>query len=170
MAGKTQMSSTAYKIDKKRVKELEDKLARALADYQNLAKRTDKERQEIITRSNKNLLRDLLPGLDILERAQEHLKDQGLGMAIDQFQKTLESNGVRDIKIEKGQKFDAERHEATEIVKGGQPGTIAEVLRKGYEWRDGLILRPAQVKVYDGELDEKTKEEIEKELERGDYV
>lgn len=162
MAGKVQ--------NKKRLKDLEDKLARALADYQNLSKRTDKEKQEIIARSNKNLLRDLLPALDILEKAQDHLKDQGLGMAIDQFQKALEDNGVREIKIEKGQKFDAEKHEATELVKGGQPGTIAGVLRKGYEWRDGLILRPARVKVYDGELDEKTREEIEKELERGDYV
>lgn len=163
MAGKLKKTSSEKE-------ELKEKLARALADYQNLVKRVERERDEIVLRANRNLLKDLLSVLDTLERAQEHLRDQGLGMTIQQFQKTLENSGVKEIKIEKGQKFDEGKHEATELIEGGESETIAQVLSKGYEWQDGVVLRPAQVKVYNGKVDEKAKKEAEKELERGDYV
>lgn len=140
----------AGKIRDKRqeTRDLEGKLARALADYHNLVKRVDREKHEVVIRANKNLLKDILPILDILENAQEHLKDEGLRMAIAQFGDVLERNGLREIKLGKGDKFDEAKHEATQVAEGGETGTIAEVLRKGYEWEDGMILRPAQVKVY----------------------
>lgn len=162
----------ARKIRDKRqeIRDLEDKLARALADYQNLVKRVDKEKEEITSRANKGLLRNLLPVLDILEMAQKHLGDQGLGMAITQFEDALEQSGTKEIKVEVGEKFDEEKHEATEVSQGGKSGTIASVLRKGYKWRDGTVLRPAQVRVYDGKLDKDKEKELDKELQRGDYV
>lgn len=156
--------------EQKKIKELEEKLVRALADYQNLVKRFDKEKEEITSRANKNLLRNLLPVLDILEMAQKHLGDQGLGMAITQFENALEQSGTKEIKVEVGEKFDEEKHEATEVSQGGETGTIASVLRKGYKWRDGAVLRPTQVKVYDGRLEKDKEKELDKELQRGDYV
>lgn len=129
-------------------KELREKLARALADYQNLAKRIDREKEEIVARANKNLLKELLPVLDNLEAAQVHLEDQGLVMAINQFKNILEQNGVEEIKTQRGDDFDEVRHEAAEVAEGGEKGKIAEVLRKGYKWKDGMVLRPVQVKVY----------------------
>lgn len=129
-------------------KELGEKLARALADYQNLAKRIDREKEEIVARANKNLLKELLPVLDNLEVAQVHLEDQGLAMAIAQFKNVLEQNGVEEIETKKDDSFDEALHEAAEAVEGGEKGKIAEVLRKGYKWKDGMALRPVQVKVY----------------------
>lgn len=161
MAGK-------IKDKKQEIRDLEGKLARALADYQNLIKRVDREKHEVVIRANKNLLKDILPILDILENAQEHLKDEGLGMAIAQFGEVLERNGLREIKLGKGDKFNEAKHEATQVAEGGETGTIAQILRKGYEWEDGMILRPAQVRVYNG-ISEKGKE-LDKELQRGDYV
>lgn len=152
--------------EQKKIKELEEKLARALADYHNLVKRADREKHELVIRANKNLLKDILPILDILENAQEHLRDEGLGMAIGQFRGVLERNGLREIRVGKGDKFDEAKHEATETTEGGETGTIAQVLRKGYEWEDGMVLRPAQVKVYNRDRDK----DKEKELERGDYA
>lgn len=142
---------------KQEIRDIEGKLARTLADYHNLVKRIDREKHEVVIRANINLLKDILPILDILENAQEHLKDEGLRMAIVQFGDVLERNGLREIKSGKGDKFDETKHEATQVAGGGETGTIAEVLRKGYEWKDGMILRPAQVKVYNGRL-EKDKE------------
>lgn len=155
-------------IKKTGQKNLEEQLARALADYHNLAKRTDREKHEVVIRANINLLKEILPILDILENAQEHLKDAGLGMAIAQFKGVLERSGLREIKLKGGDKFDEAKHEAIQVAEGGETGTIAQVLRKGYEWEDGLVLRPAQVKVYNG-ISEKEKE-LDKKLQRGDYV
>lgn len=161
-------------IKKSRQKNLEEQLARALADYHNLAKRIDREKHEVVIRANKNLLKDILPILDILENAQEHLKDEGLKMAIAQFGDVLERNGLREIKSDKGDKFDEAKHEATQVAEGGETGAIAEVLRKGYEWEDGMVLRPAQVKVYNGisekDLSAQAGKELDKELQRGDYA
>lgn len=162
MAGKTLNK-------KKEVKDLEGRLARSLADYQNLIKRFERERGEVVLRANKNLLKELLPVLDVLGTAQGHLKDQGLEMAIFQFKGVLGKHGVSEIGTKAGDKFDENLHEAAEAVEGGKTGTVAEVLRKGYRWQDGAVLRPAQVRVYNG-IDQKTKKELEKELGRGDYV
>ncbi len=151
-------------------KNLEEQLARALADYHNLVKRIDREKHEVVARANKNLLKDILPILDILESAQVHLKDEGLGMAIGQFRSALERSGLREIKLSKGDKFDEAKHEATEATEGGEKGTIAQVLKKGYEWEDGMVLRPAQVKVYNGISDKKEEKKSEKELGKENYV
>lgn len=154
---------------KKEVKEQDFRLARALADYQNLLKRFERERREVVLRANRDLLKELLPVLDILGAAQDHLKDQGLAMALSQFKGVFEKYGVKEIDARTGNKFDEHLHEATEVTDGGETGTIAKVLKKGYRWQDGVVLRPAQVIVYNG-IDKKTENELDKELRRGNYV
>lgn len=151
------------------IKDLEERLVRALADYQNLVKRIDREKHEVVIRANKNLLKDILPILDILGAAQEHLKDQGLAMALSQFNGVFEKYGVKEIDAKAGDKFDEHLHEVTEVTDGGETGTIAKVLKKGYRWQDGVVLRPAQVIVYNG-ISKKTEKELDRELRRGDYV
>lgn len=132
------------------LEELKARLARALADYDNLVKRLSRERDEITVRANKNMLEDLLPVLDNIDRAQSHLKDQGLGMGLTQFAQVLEKYGVQEIKVEEGLEFDAMRHEAIDSRDGGVKGQVAEVLVKGFTWRDGSVVRPAKVAVYSG--------------------
>lgn len=156
-------------LKKKEVKEQDFRLVRALADYHNLLKRFEREKGEVMLRANKELLKELLPVLDILGAAQDHLKDQGLGMAIFQFKGILEKHGIKEIEAKTGDKFSEHLHEAAEVTGGGKPGTIAKVLRKGYRWQDGVVLRPAQVMVYNN-LEKGKEEELEKELGRGDYV
>src|SRR3990167_5712434 len=88
-------------------------LARALADYQNLVKRVERERFEVLARSNKSLVEKLLPILDNFQKAQGYLKDPGIEMALDEFYKVLESAGIEKIQTQKGDTFDAD-HEAIE--------------------------------------------------------
>lgn len=145
------------KIDKK--KELENKLARSLADYQNLLKRVEKEKEETILKATRRLVEDLLPVLDDFERAQNHLDDQGLKMAIDQFHQVLNENGVEEIPTQPGDKFDSSVHEVIEKVPGGQKGEVAQILTKGYKWINGTLIRPVKVQVYDQHFEKE--EELE---------
>jgi len=123
---------------------LKNQLARALADYDNLRKRTEAEKSVWLEFAKQELLIKLLPVLDTLEKAQKHLKDEGLVMAISQFQNILKEGGI--IKIEGG-KFDAKIHEAVDVVKGKEEGKITEVLLTGWKFEDGPVIRPAKVKV-----------------------
>ncbi len=137
----------AGKVSKKS-KVLEEQLARALADYANLVKRFEREKSEVISRANKNLVEDLLPVVDNLERASHHLNDSGLNMAIVQIKQILGLYGVEEIPAKPGDKFDSQMHEAIESVAGGEHGTLAEVLAKGWKWQDGMVIKPVKVKVY----------------------
>ncbi len=156
------------KKGQKEVDLLKNQLARALADYDNLRKRTEGEKEVWIQFASKNLIVRLLPVLDTLESAQEHLRDQGLAIAINEFKKVLEEEGLEEIKPGKGDKFDHNVHEAVESVEGGKKGEIAEPVLSGWKFKSGLVVRVAKVKVY-GEKSKK-KEELEKELARGEYM
>ena len=128
----------------KQTQDLEDKLKRTLADYANLEKRIAKEKSEFIKLSNAVLLDKLLAVLDDLERAEDHLKDKGLTMALSQFRIVLKADGVEEIKAQ-DKEFDAEKMDCTEVVKG-QKNKVIKVVAKGYQL-NGCILRPAKVKV-----------------------
>lgn len=133
--------------------DLQDKLTRALADYDNLLKRQERERADVYIRSARGILEDLLPVVDDLERAQAHLQDQGLKMALDHFYKILGNYGVVEISAQIGDNFDSLIHEAIDSIEGGSPNTIAQIFTKGYKWKDGKVIRPARVQVYKGTSD-----------------
>lgn len=131
----------------KELEELKNQLARTLADYDNLRKRTEAERSVWQRFAKGDLLIKLLPVLDTLEIAQKHLKDKGLEMAINQFNNILKDESIEEIL---GKNFDETVHEAIDLVDGGEKSQIAEILQKGYKFREGEIIRPAKVRVYKG--------------------
>lgn len=126
--------------------EFETKYLRALADYQNLEKRIERDKELLIKLASSVLVIKLLPVLDNLERAQAHLQDSGLDHVIRQFKDALATEGVSEIGAEED--FNPEHHEA--IAQGeGEEGKVLEVLEKGYKMGD-RVLRPAKVKVGKG--------------------
>ncbi len=134
--------------------EVKYQLARALADYDNLRKRVEVEKSLWIKFSGERILNKLLPVLDILESAQKHIQDQGLEIAISEFKKVLEDEGLIEITAKTGDVFDANNHEAVELVEGGEDGIITELILPGWKFKDGedenggRVLRYAKVKVY----------------------
>lgn len=132
----------------KQIDELTNKWKRALADYQNLEKRVEQERKLLAKFSNAALIDKLLAVLDTLEKAQEHLKDKGLNLAVNQFKAILKTEGVEEIQA-LGKKFDPILMDCSEVIKGRE-GIVAEVIQKGY-LLDNKVLRPAKVKVGKGE-------------------
>lgn len=120
----------------------EDKYKRALADYQNLQRRTQEQKSEWIKAANRDLILKILPVLDTLMLAAKHVDDKGLQLSIDQFLKLLETEGVTRIKTI-GEEFNPHTMECV-TTQPGEEGKVLEELRAGFMLYD-VILRSAQV-------------------------
>lgn len=137
---------------KEKNEELEEKRKRALADYQNLQKRVEKEKEEFLKFATSSLITKFLDILDNLQRAQKHLKDQGVNLLIKEFEEILKQEGVLEIKSA-GEKFDPTIYECVGTIRVKNKGLINKVVeevRKGYQMQVGnenRVLRYAQVKV-----------------------
>lgn len=127
-----------------RLEGTENKYRRALADYQNLQKRTQDERIELIRSANKDLLLRILQVLDTLILAQQHVQDKNLEVSINHFLDILKSEGVIRIKTV-GEDFDPAVMEAIATAEG-EEGKVVNEVRVGFMLNDKL-LRAAQVTV-----------------------
>jgi molecular chaperone GrpE len=132
------------------VGDLEGKLARALADYDNLRKRVEREKDTFFHVANKGLIGRFLVIYDMLISAQEHINDSGIAIITEEFKRLLADEGVEQIKVENGDKFDESVMEAVETEPGNDKnnGKVAGVLLSGWKLREGIIIREAKVKVY----------------------
>lgn len=139
---------------KQQIAELTDALKRERADAMNLRRRHDEDIAGLRTRVKANVIRDLLPALDNLERALKHtpeeLKDnsyvKGVEAVVKQFEKTLTDMGVTRIKTV-NEPFDPRFHEAVSIEEGeGTQEIVSEELQSGYALGDEVI-RHAMVRV-----------------------
>lgn len=126
---------------------LKAQLARALADYDNLRKRTEREKEEIGKVVSLGLILRLLAVLDILESAQNHLQDAGLAIAISEFKKVLTEEGLEEIRPKTGDKFDESIMEAVEVVAGTNDNMVSEIVLPGWKFNEGTVVRHAKVKV-----------------------
>jgi molecular chaperone GrpE len=134
----------------KEAEDLKLQLARALADYDNLQKRIEKQKQEFTQIANLKLIARLLPIYDMLVGAQKHLKDPGIAMTIKEFEDVLLQEGVEKLVSKKGDVFDESKQEVVELVEGGERSKIAEMIASGWKYKNGFIIRPERVKVYKG--------------------
>ncbi len=136
----------------------QEKMLRVAAEADNLRKRTIKERNDAIRYGQENLLRDILPVIDNLERSLSHLPPggqnealdalrQGVEMVLKQFLGVLDKYDVRPFDSI-GQAFDPKRHEALsrQETDAAAPGTVLSEAHRGYLLHDRL-LRPALVTV-----------------------
>jgi molecular chaperone GrpE len=135
-----------------------DLAKRTKADFENFRKRMSSEVQAAGARGKGELLREVIPVLDDLERAiqaagldPEGDSEDGLGhgvlLVFRSLRDSLSRNGVEAVDP-KGEKFDPMAHEAlsTQPADGVEAGTVVEVMQKGYRLGDQLI-RPARVVV-----------------------
>ncbi len=147
-------SAPVEEIDalKEQNKDLEDKLLRQMAEFDNFRKRTLKEKEEIGVVSKIKCISDLLPVLDNFERAlafesQDADFKKGVEMIFNSLIDTLQKMGVEEIKAE-GEPFDPELHYAVSIIEDENLGknVVANVMQKGYKLGDKVI-RHAMVAV-----------------------
>jgi molecular chaperone GrpE len=125
---------------------------RAAADYQNLKRRGEKEREEYGRLATAALVINILPLLDDLERALQSVDVRlagltwvdGIRLIYRKFQAVMEVAGLTEIKAE-GETFDPNLHEAVMYGEGEEGKVVAEV-QKGYRLGERVI-RPAMVVV-----------------------
>ena len=139
------------KTDLKKIPELEekildlqDKLTRSIADYINLEKRIESQRQLITAMATISIVGKMVDVLDDLNLAQSHLKDTGLQMTVDKLKQVLKSEGLTEINPE-DKEFDPSTMECTQVADG-KDGFVVSVNKVGYSINDQVI-RPAQVVV-----------------------
>lgn len=148
-----------HKIEKlkKEIEEYKEQSLRDKAELINYRKRKDEEVVRMLKYANEDLVKELLPTIDNLERALKLEEDaesedvskflSGVKLIYCSTIATLEKYGVKAIDGA-NKLFDPTYHQAvmTEQVEGVEPGMVLEVLQKGYLLKDKVI-RPAMVKV-----------------------
>jgi len=140
-----QLEKNVAKLEKE-VKEVTGDWKRVLADYQNLVRRTEKEREEVYYQVKKDLVLRFLPILDLLENVLNHSDDEGIKLMAREFYKIFEQEGIKAIEVV-GKEFDPEVMDCIEVVEGGKKDKVAEMVLAGYKMGDEVI-RQAKVKVY----------------------
>lgn len=143
-AKKVEELTKAVAAAQTQAQELQGKYLRVLADYQNLEKRTQAEKQEIRKYAAEVVVTKLLPATDTLVKASAHLKDAGLELALKELFTAFSELGVEKIDVV-GKPFDPHQMECIEVVPGKENAVVEELL-PGYRLHD-KILRVAQVKV-----------------------
>ncbi len=133
----------------------QEQYLRTLAEMDNLRKRTQREKEDIAKFSNENILREILPVIDNLERAIEHAKSQddgaglleGVEMTLSQSNSVLQKFGVESLSS-MGEAFDPAHHQAVgQLETTDVPANhVANELQKGY-LLNSRLLRPAMVMV-----------------------
>ncbi|MGH8014327.1 MAG: nucleotide exchange factor GrpE [Candidatus Binataceae bacterium] len=159
--GKTQAAAQVEDLSaqlaekEKELTEFRDKYLRMLAESENVRKRTRQQSEETVRIQRENLLRELLPIVDNLERAVDAARGGGNGkpivegveMVLRSLLDFLRSQGVTPVEAV-GQPFDPQHHEAVEHEPSEEhpPNTVVREFHRGYQIGD-RTLRPARVSV-----------------------
>lgn len=133
--------------------ELNERIIRLTADFDNFRKRAQREKDEARQFANQGLLEKLLPVLDNFEMALTAVKDadssvrDGVQMILDQLLGVLKESGVEPVDA-MGQLFDPNLHEALsqEETTEVEEGIVVQQVQRGYKLNDRLV-RPARVVV-----------------------
>ena len=148
-----------------KIKELEDKLLRTVAEMDNMRKRSDKERSEAYKIGASIFIKEMLPIIDNLQRALASFVEgegtdtksfvDGTNAILRDFVSLLDKTGVKTINPE-GEKFDPNFHEAMFEIpsEDHEPGIIIQVIENGYVLENRL-LRAAKVGVSSKKNEEK---------------
>ena len=144
-----------------KIKELEDKVARALAEMENQRRRFEKEKDDAFDYGGFSFAKEALNLIDNLERSRQILESDEILKDTEALKKTLEhfeiiskdmvsifsKNGITPI-VSVGKKLDPNKHQAMMEIDDDQkePGTIVQEIQKGFMMKDRL-LRPALVSV-----------------------
>lgn len=143
-----------FKADKKqdalneKINELEDRVKRQMAEFDNFRKRTDKEKNAMFETGAKSVIEKILPVVDNFERGLASIPEEekgspfaeGMEMIYKQLIGELEKMDVKPIPAV-GEEFDPNLHNAVMQVESDEyeSGVIAQELQKGYTYRDSVV-------------------------------
>ena len=136
---------------------IQEQMLRALADYQNLVKDSEKRNELRYFQLKKSLSESVIPSLDALNLAIKTSKNlkldeqskswlDGILATIQTLEKSFAEIGIKQFLPAKGDKFDPAIHEAVATVEGGKSGEIYDLVQPGYIL-DNTVIKPARVVV-----------------------
>ena len=141
--------------EQEKIEELEDRVKRQLAEFENFRKRTDKEKEQMFETGAKSVLEKILPVVDNFERGLSNIKPEeendphveGMRMIYKQLMTELEKLEVKPIEAV-GCEFNPDFHNAIMQSPSDEyeSGFVAQELQKGYMYRDS-VLRHSMVAV-----------------------
>ena len=142
------------------INELNARVLRLTADYDNYRKRAQREKEDVRQFANQDLLEKLLPVLDNFEMAITAVKEadpsikDGVQMIYDQLFAVLKDSGMEPIDA-MDEAFDPNLHEALsqEETADADEGTVVQQVQRGYKLNERLV-RPARVVVAKAPVDE----------------
>lgn len=150
LTGKAKPSEKIKKLEVEK-KQLEDKYLRLFAEFDNFKRRTAKERIELVSTAGKDVIKDLIPVLDDIDRALVNETDkeaiEGMTLILNKLNTNLERRGLKAMEVI-GEEFNPDSHEAiTEIPAPSEDmkGKIIDVIEKGYLLNDTIIRYPKVV-------------------------
>ncbi|MBQ4537801.1 MAG: nucleotide exchange factor GrpE [Lachnospiraceae bacterium] len=133
---------------KEQIEQLEDRVKRQMAEFENFRKRTDREKQAMFETGAKSIIEKILPVVDNFERGlttvdPEDMGDpfvDGMNRVYKQLLTELENVGVKPIEA-LGQEFDPNFHNAVMQVESEEydSGVVAQELLKGYTYHDAVV-------------------------------
>lgn len=142
------------KIDKKeeaykeQIEQLEDRVKRQMAEFENFRKRTDREKQAMFETGAKSVIEKILPVIDNFERGFATVEEadendafvDGMRKVYKQLMTELDNMGVKPIEAV-GHEFDPNLHNAVMQVESDEyeSGIVAQELLKGYTYRDSVV-------------------------------
>lgn len=141
-------------VENQKAVELENQLKRCLADYDNLKKRFEKESREVIRFANEVLLLKLMEIAGNLEKAETlapaEIREsgffKGLAAVSQNFKQLLRDEGLTEIEVRVGEKFNPFLHEAVEVIEGQEDDSILEITSSGFKLNEKVV-RPVKVKI-----------------------
>ena len=129
--------------------EAKDKYLRLYSEFENFRRRTSKEKLDLISTANKDLMADLIPVLDDFERAMaaseasEDIKAlrEGMKLIQNKLNKSLDNRGLKKMEVKKGDAFDDEKHEAITQIPADKKleGKIVDVVEAGYTLGESVV-------------------------------
>ena len=132
-----------------------EKYLRLFAEFENFKKRTAKERLELFKTANQEVITSLIPVLDDfkravlqIEKASKGFDNKGVELIYNKFNDSLKSNGLEETKVEVGDVFNPDLHEAISQIKArneNQKGKIIDVIELGYKLGEKIIRYPKVV-------------------------
>ncbi len=132
-----------------------DKFLRLFAEFENYKKRTSRERVELYSSANKELMTAILPILDDLDRGIVEVKKvkekdvlKGMELISNKLMGILKQKGLEKVTVKSGDTFDAEIHEAiTQIPAPNKKmiGKIIDIIEVGYKLGEKVIRYPKVV-------------------------
>lgn len=133
---------------KEKIDELEDRVKRQMAEFDNFRKRTEKEKSAMFETGAKSVIEKILPVVDNFERGLMAIPEEekgspfaeGMNMIYKQLMTELENIGVKPIEAV-GKEFDPNLHNAVMQVESEEyeEGIVAQELQKGYTYRESVV-------------------------------